>query len=272
MKEIKMYSKGVVMKYLNFTFAIVSLVLTSLLVFSGQSSALLTAKANHDHIMIDSFYHGGTVSVKGKADPGTDLVIKITSPEGNEVMRKKGKVAGVLWMNEGEIKFEHMPSLYFIHSTRDLQDVLSQEEMDKYVLGYSALKEHVKVTPVANQEEKTKWLNEIIKFKKSSNLYAMSAGGISTTVSDGKGDYYINLDWPYQAPPDDYKVTVYEVKDKKVVGEAESKVRVEQVGMVKSLVNMARHKAGMYGVIAVLAALGAGLAVGTIFTKGKGAH
>jgi hypothetical protein len=65
---------------------------------------------------------------------------------------------------------------------------------------------------------------------------------------------------------------VYEIKDKKVIAKTESKVRVERVGMIKSLVNMARDKAAEYGAIAVLVALGAGLTVGTIFTGGKGAH
>ena len=65
--------------------------------------AMLTAKANHDHITVDFFYHGSTVSVKGESDPGVDLVIKITSPEGHQVLKQKGKVAGTLWMNVGEL-------------------------------------------------------------------------------------------------------------------------------------------------------------------------
>ena len=55
---------------------------------------MLTAKANHDHITIDFFYHGSTVSVRGESDPGMDLVIKITSPEGHQVLKQKGKVGG----------------------------------------------------------------------------------------------------------------------------------------------------------------------------------
>ena len=39
--------------------------------FASDVFAQLTAKANHDHITVDSFYHGGTVSVSGVSDPGT---------------------------------------------------------------------------------------------------------------------------------------------------------------------------------------------------------
>jgi len=59
------------------------MVLFILFGFAGNASAMLTAKANHDHITIDFFYHGSTVGVKGVSDAGRDLVIKITSPRGS---------------------------------------------------------------------------------------------------------------------------------------------------------------------------------------------
>ncbi len=65
-----------------------------ILIFTSNASAMLTAKANHDHITIDFFYHGSTVSVRGESDPNVDLVIKITSPEGHQVLKQKGKVGG----------------------------------------------------------------------------------------------------------------------------------------------------------------------------------
>lgn len=74
--------------------------LVLLLVFSlfqlasaKPASAMLTAKANHDHITIDFFYHGSSVSVKGESDPGVDLIIKVTSPEGHQVLKQKGRSA-----------------------------------------------------------------------------------------------------------------------------------------------------------------------------------
>jgi hypothetical protein len=62
------------------------------------------------------------------------------------------------------------------------------------------------------------------------------------------------------------------VKDGKVVEQAESHVKVEQVGMVKTLATMARDSAVFYGFLSVGIALGAGFGVGMIFRKGGGAH
>jgi uncharacterized protein (TIGR02186 family) len=237
-----------------------------------MASAQLTAKANHDHIKIDFFYHGSTVSVRGIADPGTDLIIKIASPEGRESLKQKGKVGGLLWMNVGTMKFEHVPNLYSIYSTKKIDDLIDRKEQDKFVIGLPALGRHVELNPSLSEAEKGKWFGEFIKYKEHAKLYTASAGNIEIKEKDGKQSYYIMTQWPYQAPPGDYLVTVYAVKDGKVVDHAESKVLVEQAGMVKTLAGMARNNAALYGLISIISALGAGFGVGLIFRKGEGAH
>jgi uncharacterized protein (TIGR02186 family) len=243
-----------------------------MLAVAGNASAKLTATANHDHIKIDFFYHGSSVSVRGISEQGTDLIIKISSPEGHQELRKKGKLAGFLWMNVGKLTFEKVPNLYSLHSTKKLEDILSRDEMDRYGLGYPALERHVEVGPVASEGEKAEWFNQFVKFKESSKLYSVSSGKINITEQGGQQSYYVLLDWPYQALPENYTITVYAVKDKKVVETAETHVLVEQVGMVKSLAGMARNNGASYGIISILAALGAGFGVGMVFRRGGGAH
>jgi uncharacterized protein (TIGR02186 family) len=249
-------------------------VLVSNLAVSGDASALVTVKTSDDHVKIDSFYHGCTVELSGLTNPSdADIVIKISSAEETQTLRKKVKAAGLFWMNGGELKFGHSPSVYFLYSTGKLDDILSQEEMDRYVIGYPALSRHVDITPVADQGEKATFFNQFVKFKESSHLYSVSPQGISRAPKNGKQAYSIDLNWPYQAPPDNYLVTVYEIKNKKVIGQAESHIIVNQVGAVKTLYNMARNNGALYGILSVLAALSAGFMVALVFPKkAKGAH
>ena len=259
----------------RFLGALLLMLVFSLFQLAGAkpASAMLTAKANHDHITIDFFYHGSTVSVRGESDPNVDLVIKITSPEGHQVLKQKGKVGGMLWMNVGQLKFENTPNFYELFSTKKIDDILGRDEMEKYTMGYAALQKHVEVAPVANEEEKTKWFNEFVRFKEDSKVYATSFGKIETKMNkDGRQDYYILTDWPYQAQPGDYLVSVYAVKNGKVVEQAEAKVNVEQVGMVKTLATMAKNNAAFYGFLSIGVALGAGFGVSLVFRKGGGAH
>lgn len=242
-----------------------------LILSSNAARGELTIAANHDHINIDFFYHGSTVSVSGTSDGGTDLVIKITSPEGREELKQKGKVAGLLWMNTGTLHFDHVPNLYFLYSTRKVDEILSAGELEKYVIGYPSLEKHIEIEPV-KEDEKAKWFNEFVRFKEASKLYSTSSGRIRLTPGDGKLRYYIMTDWPYQAPPGEYVVTVYAVKDKKVVEKAEARVLVEQTGIVKTLSHMARNNGAVYGVLSIIAAIGAGFGVGMVFRKSGGAH
>ena len=254
------------------------ILLTALTLLSGSALlasnafAGLTIKANHDDIKIDAFYHGSTVSVSGETDPGTDLVVKITSPDGHQLLKKKGKAGGFLWMNVGDLNIEHTPNLYFLHSTGELDKILDQEEIEKYVLGYQAVKDHADINPVKDEAEKTQWFDEFIRFKESSKLYNTSLGKITLTEEGGRQKYYILCDWPYQASPGDYLVTVYAVKDRKVIEKAEQTILVEQVGTVKTLFDMAKNQGALYGIIAILVALGSGFGVGMIFGKDGGAH
>jgi len=242
------------------------------LLAAGPARAELTAKANHDHITVDFFYHGSTVGVRGIADPDADLIIKIASADGREALKEKGKKAGVLWMNVGTLEFGHTPKLYEVHSTRPVEELLPDEEADRFVLGYPALARHVAIEPLESEQEKARWFGEFVKFKEDSNLYATSTGKISFSEKGGRREYYINTPWPHQAPPGDYLATVYAVKNGRVVETAESKIKVEQVGGVRYLATMAKNQGALYGLFSILAALGAGFGVGLVFRKGGGAH
>jgi hypothetical protein len=262
------------MKKFKIVISLIFGVLLSNLVASGEASALLTAKTSNDHVKIDSFYHGCTVSISGLSNPAdADLVIKVSSLEEPQILREKVKAAGLFWMNGGKLKFEHSPSVYFLYSTGKLDDILGQEEMDRYVIGYPALSRHVDITPVANEDERTTFFNQFVNFKESSHLYAISPEKIDRTVKDGKQAYSVKLKWPYQAPPDNYLVTVYAVKNKKVIDRAETHIVVTQAGAVKTLFTMASNNGALYGVLSIMAALTAGFIVAVVFPKkAKGAH
>jgi uncharacterized protein (TIGR02186 family) len=250
-----------------------------LFIFPGETSADFMVKADHDNIKIGFFYHGDTVTISGELDTGRygdqdpiDLVVKIASPDGHQSFRKKGKIGGLLWMTVGNLKFEHVPNLYLLHSTGKLEDVLDPEEMWKNEIGYLSLKRRVEIDPLVSDEEKTRWFNEFVKYKEVSGLYASSSGGITTNMESGQLTYHIKMAWPYQAPPGDYLATVYAIKNKKITEKTETKIHVEQVGAVKTLAEMAKTSAAFYGLISILVALTAGFGVGVIFGKGGGSH
>ncbi|GAB4389478.1 MAG: hypothetical protein Kow0025_15060 [Thermodesulfovibrionales bacterium] len=241
-----------------------------LLLMGGTASAQLTARANHDHIKIDLTYHGSTVSVRGTSEPGVDLVVKISSPHAGETLKMKKRAGGLLWMNAGDLDLGNVPGLYLLASTRRAEDILSQEELDRYAIGYGALERLAEAKGLGPGEDKSEWFREFLKLKESSRMYSSAVGDFSVTPEDGKERYYVLFDWPHRAPSGDYSVTVYAVRDGKVVEKAETGLLVEEVGVVKALDTMARRHGALYGAAAIFIALGAGLGVGMIFKRGGG--
>jgi len=235
------------------------------------SNAQLTARANHDHITVGLFYHGSEVSVRGISDPGTDIVVKIEGAEGEMSLKKKDKVGGMLWMNVGDEEFKDVPTVYFMRSSKDLDAMLTPEELNKYVIGYSALENHAEIEPVENQTEKDRLFDEFVKLQEKGKLFKVDSGDIELSEKDGLQSYYTVFDWPYQAKPGDYEVTVYAVKDGKVTETATAAVDVKQIGVVESLSKMSRNNGALYGALSVIIALAAGFGVGLVF-KGGGAH
>ena len=230
--------------------------------------AALTIKVNQDLIKINYDYNGSTVSVGGISDPGMDLIIKISSEAGNQSLRRKDKVAGFLWMNVDTLHFQNIPDVYFLRSTRKVQDILTDQQRKEHSLGYNALEENARLSSEKGVEQVHRWFSEFFKYKESNNLYSFSTGGIDVN----NGDYNTVFQWPFQAAPGKYIVTVYSAKDGKVIEKAESEVVVEQAGIIKMLSNMAQNNGSMYGIIAIVIALAAGFGVGMIFGKSGGAH
>lgn len=240
--------------------------------YPESAAATLTVRANHDHMKVDYNYHGSTVGVSGLADPGVDVVVTISSKDTHQTLKEKNKVAGILWMNTGDITFDHVPNVYYLRSTRGVEDILSAEELVKNGIGYQALLERADIESTKGAFKKKRAFDEFVKYKEANRLYSVLAGGFELSEQDGEQNYHVLIDWPYQIPPGEYQVVARAVKDGRVVERAATKVTVERVGVVKRLADMAQENGALYGAVAIAIALGAGFGVGLIFRKGGGAH
>ena len=162
-----------------------------------------------------------------------------------------------------------MPQLYEIHSTKPLEQSARRGGANGHALGYEALAEHAEIAPLGPRRKRAV-VRRVREVQGGLAALRRSSGKISFSDEGGRHTYYINTPWPYQAPPGDYLVTVYAVKDGKVVEQAESTVLVEQVGTVKALSSMAKNHGALYGLLSIMVALGAGFGVGPGLPQGRG--
>ncbi len=237
----------------------------------ASSASAMTAKANHDDIKIGLTYNGSSVSISGMTDRDVDLIMKITAEDATEKLMRKDKAAG-MWMNVEELTIEHVPEVYYLRSTRDPELILNPEQRNQYVIGYPALKEKIDLQPAKDNAQRTKLLDDFIKYKEDGKVYNVSVGDVDVNPEDGGESYYTIMDWPYQAPPGQYQVDVYAVKNGQVIDTATSQVLVEQDGVVKSLSDLAKNNGAVYGLAAIGVSVTAGFGVGVVFKGGGGSH
>lgn len=252
-------------------YTVLAVLTVAALAILASSASAMTAKANHDDIKIGLTYHGSTVSVSGLTDPNVDLIMKITGEDATEKLMRKDRAAG-MWMNVEEITLDHIPKIYYLRSTKDPETILSAEQRNRYVIGYPALKEKIDLKPAKPPEQRAKLLDDFIKYKQEGKLYSESLGNVDIKPEDIGESYYTVFDWPYQAPPGQYQVDVYAVKNGEVIDTAKSQVIVEQDGAIKSLSDLAQNNGAVYGLAAIGVSVTAGFGVGMVFKGGGGSH
>ncbi|WP_022852371.1 TIGR02186 family protein [Thermodesulfatator atlanticus] len=235
-----------------------------------KSFASISCEIVPNYIPIHFFYSGKDVEIFGHSDQKADVVIVIQDKAEELHLRKKGKVKGLFWMNVGELTFEPVPIVFMVFSNKPLDQILDKTEQAKYGIGYAALFKEVKIKPDPGPD-RNRWIKEFIKFKEHHHLYREKFNSIKIEPEGPSYKYQLHFHWPFQAPPDVYTVTVYAIKDGKVVGSCKKKIKIEKVGLLKTISDMALERPALYGIIAIIIAIVAGIGVGLIF-GGKSKH
>ncbi len=246
--------------------------LLAFIVAAPGASAQTTVAISEDNIDIRINYNGSTVNVSGNTENDVDLVIRIDSEYIDEKMMVKDKVGGLLWMNSGKVEFQNVPNLYYLKSSAEVTKILDPGEQKEYGIGYEALAANAVIEPPVEPGKAKTLFADFIRYKEQGKLYSQTVGGVEMEADGNGQSYRAAFEWPYQAPPDDYVITVYAVRDGRVIDSAETGLVVKEVGVEKALTELAQEKGGLYGIAAIIVALAAGLGVGVIFKTGGGAH
>lgn len=245
-----------------------------LLLFTASPVLALTCRVTPENIPITLSYNGATLQVSGENNAGDDLIIQITNAPADAHYKYIGKAGGLVWMKKGDISFKDVPGVYMLYTSRDLEHLLSPTQQKTNLIGYNAIKERAKVETDDDElrQNTAFWKDEFIRFKENEKLYAVHTGTVTRQHGQSSDSYQVEIAWPYQAATGIYTVKATAVRDGIIVEQAESTFGVERQGLVRKLTDLAFNHAALYGLMAVLIAIIAGLAVGLIFKKGGGAH
>ena len=218
-------------------------------------------------VLIDLFYSGAKLRVSGMSRTTGNLALLCTGEEGTVELKEKKRVAGLLWVNGGEITFEHVPSLYQLASSGKLSDLIAESESAHSGIGFRALESQV-VVPRLDEDRQRRCFSELIKLKKHEGLYSISEGGLELhPLGDDWKEFSTTINFPPDAGPGTYYFRLISFAKGKATELANKKITVRLAGTAAFIRSLSLGHGFLYGVFSVVIALAAGLLTGAIFTR-----
>jgi uncharacterized protein (TIGR02186 family) len=227
---------------------------------SGLSTDLIQITSNFTGTDIVLF---GAIEATEEAGPAKDqdLVIVISGPQIDMMVRRKARILGV-WVNREQVEFSGLPGYYFLASTRPLDDIASLVTQQRFRLGTANLEAAPKTSMVP--DEATAFRAALIRDRKREHLYWESPTGIeflSRTL------FRARIPVPAAVPPGEYRAEVYLFQNGTVVSAQSSPLFIDKSGFERQVYNYAYQASFAYGFAAVLMSFAFGWAGFVIFRE-----
>lgn len=222
------------------------------------------ADLSHRLIAITTAFAGTEVLLFGALEqPGSDVVVLVKGPLGEEVVRKKSRI-GPIWLNTREVGFKGVPAYLALAASKPLERLVPPAERARYELGL----EHLVLEPVgaagSSEREIAEFRAALLRNKQRQGLWAADLGKI---VFLGDRLFRTTLFFPANVPPGTYQVQVLEVRDGVVASAQSSALAISKVGLEADLSNFARQQPALYGISAILIAIAAGWGASLVFER-----
>jgi hypothetical protein len=215
------------------------------------------------------------LTIIGTIPENSEVVLKIVGPDRSYRLNKSGKGLGFVWLPVGHAEVRDIPGMYAILSSVKIADAVSPaaQEAAGLVPGFqevfSLSKVHFEKAP---KKDEAPALNQayvagMIQILRDKGLYQERTDAVSISACQ----FTAKLHHPATAPLGEYKVFCYSIMRGKVQLISQGSFLVESEGIVAWLAKEAQANAGIYGVLAAVVAVVAGLLAGLVFRSG-GAH
>lgn len=255
---------------------ILSFFLAVLVSLLWTSAAWANITVVPDTVAIGLNYSGTAVTITGKVPEGSQVYLRVTSPPVRVLLNRQGKVAG-FWMSVQTTVVEGVPKVYQVYTSCKLTELPAslREEIEGY---HDALARAKVVEEKGEKEcllppaEAKPFIAALASLYEKKELFAVR----EKSVALSNGNFKAQVSVPVGIPQGKIQVTVLAVKDGEIVGNQKGSFTVRSEGLVYWLRLLSGTNGPVYGGLAVMIALFAGVAVGMVFSwidriLGKGA-
>jgi uncharacterized protein (TIGR02186 family) len=231
---------------------------------NGQGGPVVTVEPAQ--VEMTMLYTGSRVHVRARVPAGEQVAIVLSGGARDLDLKRKGKVFGLIWMNVADVRFEAVPDLYLLRTTRPLAQLADPEVLRRLGLGLDALGSRSART-VADPS----LFRELARLKWRDGLWNVTEATVTLGTPAADGETLAEADFllPAKTPPGEYRVRVYTFAREEGELAGEAGVRVEQAGVAAVISELAQRHGLLYGILAVVVAGAAGLLTGVVFGLGS---
>ena len=231
-----------------------------------KSNEKIESDLSSRRIAIESNFTGqqivifGTIENSKQSDfePGLyDVVVVVRGPKETIIARRKSKVAGI-WINTNSLKFANAPGYYALLSRRELKEIASPTILTAYRLGFDSLglRPIGKNVAALAAEGLSDFKDAVVRIKQREGLYIYDPEGV---VFVGRNLFRATVNLPASVPVGRYATDVYLLRNGEVLSHNRSELKISKAGFERFVYSAAFDYPLLYGIIAVLIAMSAGL-------------
>lgn len=187
-----------------------------------------------------------------------DIMVVLKGPDQSITMREKQKVAGI-WVNADSARFRSAPSFYAIASSRPIGKVVDERTAAIYEMGVDKLQ--LSPSSLNDSAEMDRFQKGLIGLRERTGLYVERPGTVE--ITDGVL-YRARLPLSARVIVGDYTAETFLVQDGRVVAAAVRDITIRKSGFERFMAVAAEQWPFLYGLVAMLLAVGMGWAAGAI--------
>ncbi len=221
----------------------------------------LVADLSESVVKITTGFTGTKVLLFGAIEGRGKLVVIVEGPRHSLTVRRKRRIAGI-WVNRAEVQFDDVPSFYQVLSSDPLEEWLPLRTRDLYQIGVEYLRfaPRTKVSPA----EAASFRDALIRNMQRNGRYGVLEGNV--TVMGGQL-FRADLFLPANLPTGFYSIEVMLITDGNVKSIQATPLLVTKSGIGAQVYDMAYSYPALYGIMAIVIAVLAGLGANAIFRK-----
>jgi len=233
-----------------------------LFLFSNAVVAEAYFDISENNIKIETNFIGKEVIIFGILNDDQETIMTIKGPEKNALIQKKERILG-FWFNTKKITYNQIPSIFFIASSNEIEDILPTSTIIKEELSFDYLLENkTSQRNFISDISLDTWKSNFVRIKKNKNLFKeYEIENIDNKL------FQTRIFFPAKSIPGEYKVNVYQIKDNLILNNKEKVITLIKSGIGNQIYNFAHKNAAAYGLFAIIFAVLSGFLAATLFRR-----